>query len=108
MFGWFRPYVLILAVLVLLVLVIFYRGHMLMAVGVPPGDASLAIAYQEQLADNWCWAASTVMIAAFHSRNTTQCDVANLGLMRADCCPAVPHGSCNVAGWPPFDGLAFH
>jgi hypothetical protein len=57
---------------------------------------------QEQ--SNWCWAATTQMIAAYFGVSRTQCTIANkyfgFPLLGIDCCnPSYASTTCNQGGW---------
>ena len=75
----------------------------------PPASMSLNIAYEQQQADNWCWAASAVMVIKAIGGRATQCQTADLGVLGKDCCrEGIPPDSCSVLGnWPPFAALGY-
>lgn len=69
-----------------------------------------------QETDNWCWAATTQMLAEHFGIRITQCALANHRLKMNNCCDPAASGSscpknaaCNQAGWPELDfaGLKF-
>lgn len=69
-----------------------------------------------QETNNWCWAATTQMLAAHFSISVTQCSLANQRFGRTDCCNPQNEGStcpktnnCNMPGWLMLDevGLKF-
>lgn len=66
---------------------------------------------QPQQTNNWCWAATTQMLAAHFGISVNQCDLANHRFGRSDCCTGncPKTDSCNKPGWPELDyvGLKF-
>jgi len=81
----------------------------------PPPSASLNIPYEQQLADNWCWAACAVMAVKALGYTADQCDTARrpLGRPPGSCCTTTGSvvtvvTACDETGWPPFDELGFH
>jgi hypothetical protein len=60
-------------------------------------DQRLGFAMQHQQQTNWCWAATSVSVAAFYDPATgwTQCSMVNAELGRNDCCGAGAGGPCN-------------
>ena len=65
---------------------------------------------------NWCWAATTQMLAQHVGIAVTQCALANHRFGKSNCCNAQNEGSscpktddCNAPGWPELDfaGLTF-
>lgn len=66
---------------------------------------------QAQQTANWCWAATTQMLAQHFGISVTQCDLANHRFGRSDCCTGdcPKTDSCNKPGWPELDyvGLKF-
>jgi len=69
-----------------------------------------------QETNNWCWAATTEMLAAHFGITVTQCSLANTSFGRSDCCTPQNQGTtcpknnnCNMPGWPMLDfvGLKF-
>jgi hypothetical protein len=69
-----------------------------------------------QETNNWCWAATTQMLAEHLGISVTQCDLANHRFGRTDCCDPLNAGTtcpkraeCNKPGWPELDfaGLKF-
>lgn len=59
---------------------------------------------------NWCWAATTQMLAQHLGISVTQCALSNQALGRTDCCdPQTPNttcpkrNECNQPGWPMLD-----
>lgn len=69
-----------------------------------------------QETNNWCWAATTQMLAQHFGISVTQCSLSNKDLNRNDCCTGASSGSscpknnaCNKPGWPMLDfvGLKF-
>lgn len=60
-----------------------------------------------QQTNNWCWAATTQMLAEHVGIIVTQCDLANDRFGRTDCCDNQNPGnscpktdSCDTPGWP--------
>jgi len=71
---------------------------------------------QPQQTNNWCWAATTQMIAQNEGIFVTQCDLANFAFGKTNCCNDQPNDSscrktndCNSPGWLQLDhvGLKF-
>lgn len=69
-----------------------------------------------QETNNWCWAATTQMLAQHFGLNVTQCDLANYRLGKTNCCNPQNQGAscpktndCNNPGWLELDfaGLSF-
>ncbi|MCP4609470.1 MAG: hypothetical protein GY845_12220 [Planctomycetes bacterium] len=63
-----------------------------------------------QQTNNWCWAATTQMLAQHVGIYVTQCDLANHRFGRTDCCNNQNTNSdcpktdnCNMAGWLELD-----
>lgn len=77
---------------------------------------SVANNLRPQETNNWCWAATTQMLAQHFSISVNQCDLANHRFGRTDCCDPATAGTtcpkrveCNMPGWPELDfaGLKF-
>lgn len=71
---------------------------------------------RDQETNNWCWAATTQMLAQHFGISVTQCDLANQSFGRTDCCDPETDGTdcpkrdeCNSPGWLMLDyvGLNF-
>lgn len=69
-----------------------------------------------QETNNWCWAATTKMLAAHFGIGVNQCDLANHSFNKNNCCNDEPSdgscrkiNSCNTPGWLELDfvGLKF-
>lgn len=69
-----------------------------------------------QQTNNWCWAATTQMLAKHFSITVNQCDLANARFSKTNCCDDEPTSEtcrktndCNTPGWPMLDyvGLKF-
>ena len=69
-----------------------------------------------QETNNWCWAATTQMLAQHVGIIVNQCDLANHRFGKSNCCTPQNSGSpcpktsdCNSPGWPELDyaGLKF-
>ncbi len=69
-----------------------------------------------QETNNWCWAATTQMLAKHVGISVNQCDLANHRFGKTNCCTPQNAGSscpktndCNTPGWPELDfaGLKF-
>jgi hypothetical protein len=58
---------------------------------------TLPVEIDGQQQSNWCWAATTQMIAAYSGVGLAQCTLANQALSRSDCCSN--GGACNQTGW---------
>ena len=63
-----------------------------------------------QETNNWCWAATTQMLAQHFGISVSQCSLANHRLGKSNCCNADAAGSacpktddCNSPGWPELD-----
>ncbi len=72
----------------------------------PEISGNVANTLRPQETNNWCWAATTQMLAASQGVSVTQCSLANQRFSRNDCCnPASDAGSCpknalcNKPGW---------
>jgi peptidase C39-like protein len=61
----------------------------------------LAFVMQQEEQDNWCWAAVAASVGDYYAAQETweQCEVANLELLRDDCCGDGAAGPCNVYGY---------
>lgn len=71
---------------------------------------------RSQETNNWCWAATTQMLAEYFGISTTQCALANHRFGKTGCCTPQNAGAscpktndCNMPGWPELDfvGLKF-
>lgn len=71
---------------------------------------------QPQQTGNWCWAATTQMIAQHFGITVTQCSLANYRFGKSNCCDSETSGvpcpktdDCNNPDWPQLDyvGLKF-
>lgn len=71
---------------------------------------------RDQETNNWCWAATTQMLAEHFDISVKQCDLANHRFGETDCCDPEDEGSscpknsdCNRPGWLELDhvGLKF-
>ena len=70
-----------------------------------------------QQTNNWCWAATTQMLAQHFDITVSQCDLANQVIGTSGCCSASENPNdgcrrndeCNRPGWPELDrvGLKF-
>jgi len=69
-----------------------------------------------QETNNWCWAATTQMLAQHHGISVNQCDLANHRFGKSNCCNVQTTGQscpktsdCNTPGWLELDhvGLEF-
>lgn len=66
---------------------------------------SVANTLRPQQTNNWCWAATTQMLAQHVGISTNQCDLANQRFGRNDCCnnrgdaDCPKTDSCNRPGW---------
>lgn len=72
----------------------------------PEVTGSVANTLRPQETNNWCWAATTQMLAAHAGVTVTQCSLANQRFGRTDCCnPQNDNASCpktnncNMPGW---------
>jgi hypothetical protein len=56
--------------------------------GAGPNAQKLALLVEDQLEDNWCWAAVSKSVSLFYdpASQWSQCKVANAALPRTDCC----------------------
>lgn len=72
---------------------------------------------RSQETNNWCWAATTQMLAQHLSISVNQCDLANQRFGRTDCCDPQTAGTacpkrneCNMPGWLMLDevGIKFN
>jgi Papain-like cysteine protease AvrRpt2 len=67
---------------------------------------SVANTLRPQQTNNWCWAATTQMLAQHVGITVTQCDLANQRFGRTDCCNnqgdanCPKTNACNMPGWP--------
>ncbi|XZF12649.1 C39 family peptidase [Chitinophagaceae bacterium MMS25-I14] len=82
----------------------------------PEITGSVPNTLRTQETNNWCWAATTQMLAAHFGISVTQCSLANKSFGRTDCCNPQNEGNscpktnnCNMPGWPMLDfaGLKF-
>lgn len=78
--------------------------------------ASVNNTIRPQETDNWCWAATTQMMAQNEGISVTQCDLANHRFGKTNCCDDQANDSscrktndCNRPGWLELDyaGLKF-
>lgn len=83
---------------------------------VPEIVSSVPNALRPQETGNWCWAATTQMLAQHFGLLSTQCDLANHRFGETDCCTPQTAGTtcpknrdCNRPGWLELDyvGLKF-
>lgn len=72
----------------------------------PEISGNVANTLRPQETNNWCWAATTQMLAASQGVTVTQCSLANQRFSRNDCCnPQNDNGNCpktnacNMPGW---------
>ena len=72
----------------------------------PEVSGNVANTLKPQETNNWCWAATTQMLAAHQGVTVTQCSLANQRFGRTDCCnPQNDNASCpktnncNMPGW---------
>ncbi len=72
----------------------------------PELTASVANTLRPQETNNWCWAATTQMLAAHMNVTVTQCSLANQRFGMSNCCNPQSEGStcpknsdCNKPGW---------
>jgi hypothetical protein len=72
----------------------------------PEITGSVANTLRPQETNNWCWAATTQMLAAHNGVTVTQCSLANLRFGMTTCCTPENNGStcpknddCNMPGW---------
>ncbi len=73
----------------------------------PELTASVANTLRPQETNNWCWAATTQMLAAHFNVSVTQCSLANQRFGMTNCCNPQNDGAscpknndCNKPGWP--------
>jgi Papain-like cysteine protease AvrRpt2 len=63
----------------------------------------LVVELDPQQQSNWCWAATTQMIASYYDVAISQCSLANVNTGRTDCCTnassAANTSLCNQGGW---------
>ena len=66
--------------------------------------SSRHVTLRPQETANWCWAATTEMIAETQGETLEQCELANDRFGRTDCCEgACPkNDDCNMPGWTMF------
>ncbi len=76
----------------------------------PPKSSSVTNTLRSQETYNWCWAATTQMLAQHVGQTVTQCDLANHRLSKTNCCdyqnagqPCPKTNNCNTPGWPELD-----
>ena len=71
---------------------------------------------RSQETNNWCWAATTQMLAQHFGITVKQCDLANHRFGKTNCCneqtaetPCPKTRDCDTPGWPELDyaGLKF-
>lgn len=91
-------------------------GLTLMSCCKPELIGNVANNLRPQETDNWCWAATTQMLAQHFQISVTQCAIANHRLGKNNCCnpktsgkPCPKNEDCNQAGWLELDfvGLKF-
>jgi hypothetical protein len=82
----------------------------------PEISGNVANTLRSQETNNWCWAATTQMLAQHFQINVKQCDLANHSFSKSNCCNTQTQGSscpktndCNTPGWLELDfaGLKF-
>jgi hypothetical protein len=66
--------------------------------------SSQSVNLRPQETNNWCWAATTEMIAETMGVSLDQCDLANDRFGRTDCCEGScpKNDDCNMPGWTMF------
>ncbi len=71
---------------------------------------NVANTLRDQETNNWCWAATTQMLAQHHGVSVTQCELANHRFSKTNCCDPQNDGSdcpktndCNSPGWLELD-----
>jgi len=77
----------------------------------PPKEfASVTNTLRPQETYNWCWAATTQMLAQHVGQTVTQCDLANHRFSKTNCCDFQNQGQscpktndCNTPGWLELD-----
>lgn len=76
----------------------------------PEITGNVANTLRPQETNNWCWAATTQMLAQHLSVSVTQCSLANIRFGRTDCCNPQNDGAscpktnaCNMPGWIMLD-----
>jgi hypothetical protein len=72
----------------------------------PPACADVALGFQQQKTDAWCWAASGAMIMD-PMLHVEQCGEANKVFGRHDCCKKQTPAKCIDGGFPPFGDYLF-
>lgn len=82
----------------------------------PEVAANVSNNLRPQETNNWCWAATTQMLAQHFNLSVSQCALANHRLGKTNCCDAQNQGAtcpktndCNNPGWLELDfaGLTF-
>lgn len=65
---------------------------------------SVSVPLEPQETNNWCWAATTEMIAHYFDQTCDQCALADEALGRTDCCAGTcpQTAACNQPGWVQF------
>jgi len=66
--------------------------------------SSTTVGLRSQETANWCWAATTEMVAESQGESIAQCDLANDRFGRTDCCEGdcPKNDDCNMPGWTMF------
>lgn len=97
-------------------LLLFATVGLLMSCCKPEIIGNVANTLRPQETDNWCWAATTQMLAQHFQISVKQCDLANHRFKTNNCCTPATAGTacpknaaCNKPGWPELDfaGLKF-
>jgi len=79
--------------------------------------ASVPNTLRPQETGNWCWAATTQMLAQHVGITVQQCELANHSFAKTNCCdfqnpnqPCPKTNDCNTPGWPVLDyvGMKFN
>ncbi|WP_417612430.1 papain-like cysteine protease family protein [Owenweeksia hongkongensis] len=101
----------------LVILLTMFIGSMaLSSCCTPEVVGSVPNTLRDQETNNWCWAATTQMLAEHFDISVKQCDLANHRFGETDCCDPANEGSscpknsdCNRPGWLELDfaGLTF-
>lgn len=80
----------------------------------PDLTGNVASTLRPQETNNWCWAATTQMLAQHLGVSITQCSLANQRFGRTDCCnpqntgsPCPKTNACNSPGWIMLDAAGF-
>lgn len=94
----------------LVLLLSFAVAVIFMGCCTPTDSSNVTNTLRTQETNNWCWAATTQMLAQHVGQTVTQCDLANHRFSKTNCCdyqnagqPCPKTNDCNTPGWLELD-----